>query len=306
MFSGKKKKKGIKAIPQTIPEKRQLMRSWFFIAPSLIGVTLFFGAPFLVVFWYSVVNNPVQHRFVGFENFIRVSSNEAYRLASVNTIKFSFIAVPLAVFLSLMIALIMEAEIPKKSIFRSCLLSPMMVPVASIVLIWQVLFHYNGLANESLIKLFGITRIDWLKSEYAPIVIVLLFLWKNLGYNMILFMSALASIPKDLIEVARIEGSSDLRIFFTIRLRYISATILFVAIMSLLNSFKVFRETYLMTGEYPFDSLYLLQHFMNNTFLSLDYQKLSAAAILMSIVIVIIVGILVYTEDRFGRDLDEA
>ncbi len=282
------------------------MRSWFFIAPSLIGVTLFFGAPFLVVIWYSLVNNPVQHRFVGLQNFIRVSTNEAYRLASLNTIRFSFIAVPLAVFLSLMVALIMEAEIPKKSLFRSCLLSPMMVPVASIVLIWQVLFHYNGLVNESMMKLFGTARIDWLKSEYAPIVIVLLFIWKNLGYNMILFMSALASIPKDLIEVARIEGSSELRIFFTIRLRYISSTILFVAIMSLLNSFKVFRETYLMTGEYPFDSLYLLQHFMNNTFLSLDYQKLSAAAILMSVVIVILVGILVYTEDRFGRDLDEA
>ena len=302
MFSKKEKKNRIK----TKPEKRQLMRSWLFVAPSLIGVTLFFGAPFLVVIWYSMVNNPVQHRFVGLQNFIRVSSNEAYRLASLNTMRFSFIAVPLAVFLSLAVALIMEAEIPKKSLFRSCLLSPMMVPVASIVLIWQVLFHYNGLVNESMIKLFGTARIDWLKSEYAPIVIVLLFIWKNLGYNMILFMSALASIPKDLIEVARIEGSSDLRIFFTIRLRYISSTILFVAIMSLLNSFKVFRETYLMTGEYPFDSLYLLQHFMNNTFLSLDYQKLSAAAIMMSVVIVVIVGILVYTEDRFGRDLDEA
>ena len=302
MFSKKEKKNRIK----TKPEKRQLMRSWLFVAPSLIGVTLFFGAPFLVVIWYSMVNNPVQHRFVGLQNFMRVSSNEAYRLASLNTMRFSFIAVPLAVFLSLAVALIMEAEIPKKSLFRSCLLSPMMVPVASIVLIWQVLFHYNGLVNESMIKLFGTARIDWLKSEYAPIVIVLLFIWKNLGYNMILFMSALASIPKDLIEVARIEGSSDLRIFFTIRLRYISSTILFVAIMSLLNSFKVFRETYLMTGEYPFDSLYLLQHFMNNTFLSLDYQKLSAAAIMMSVVIVVIVGILVYTEDRFGRDLDEA
>ncbi len=300
----KRKKKRIKI--QSKPEKRQLIRSWIFIAPSLLGVTIFFAAPFMVVIWYSMVNNPVQHIFVGLKNFIRVSANEAYRLASVNTIRFSFVAVPLAVLLSLLVALMMEAKLPKKSVFRSCLLSPMMVPVASIVLIWQVLFHYNGLVNESLIKLFGITRIDWLKSEHAQIVIVLLFLWKNLGYNMILFMSALASIPKDLIEVAKIEGSSDLRIFFTIRLRYISATILFVAIMSLLNSFKVFRETYLMTGEYPFDSLYLLQHFMNNTFLSLDYQKLSAAAILMSMVIVVIVGLLVYTEDRFGRDLDEA
>ena len=77
-----------------------------------------------------------------------------------------------------------------------------------------------------------------------------------------------------------------------------------MTIMSLINSFKVFRETYLLTGDYPYDSLYMLQHFMNNTFQSLDYQKLSAAAIIMSIVIIILVGIMFLTEDRFGRDIE--
>ena len=118
-------------------------------------------------------------------------------------------------------------------------------------------------------------------------------------------MAALASVPADLIEVARIEGAGRRRIFYTIKLRYISATILFVTVMSILNSFKVFRETYLMTGEYPFDSLYLLQHFMNNTFVSLDYQKLSAAAVMMFLVIMILVGIMFITEGRFDRDMEE-
>ncbi|MCR4763227.1 MAG: sugar ABC transporter permease [Lachnospiraceae bacterium] len=281
-------------------EKKKKLRSWLFLAPSLLGVLLFFVAPFFVVIWYSMVNNPVQHEFVGFTNYFRVAANEAHRLAVFNTIRFSLTAVPLAVLLSLTVAVIMEASIPYKSFFRSCLLSPMMVPVASIVLIWQVLFHYNGLVNE----LLGI-RLDWLKSNHAQVVIVLLFLWKNLGYNMILFMSALASVPKDLIEVARIEGAGRGRVFFQIKLRYLSATILFVTIMSVLNSFKVFRETYLMTGEYPFDALYLLQHFMNNTFISLDYQKLSAAAVMMSLLIVVLVGALFIVEDRFGRDIDE-
>lgn len=275
-------------------------RSYLFLLPSLLGVFTFFVAPFGVVLYYSVVNNPVQHRFVGLENYIRIACNEAYRLAALNTLKFSLTAVPLAVVLPLLAAVVMEKELPFKSTFRSCLLSPMMVPVASVVLIWQVLFHYNGLVND----LFGV-KIDWLKSPYAQTVIVLLFIWKNLGYNMILFMSALASVPKDLIEVARIEGAGSWSIFFSIRLRYISATILFVTIMSVLNSFKVFRETYLMTGEYPFDSVYLLQHFMNNTFAALDYQKLSAAAVLMSLVIIVLVGILFLTEDRLGRNMEE-
>ena len=79
---------------------------------------------------------------------------------------------------------------------------------------------------------------------------------------------------------------------------------LFVTILSLINSFKVFREIYLLTGQYPFDSIYMLQHFMNNTFLSLDYQKLSAAAILMSIVMVVIIGILFIVENHFGKDVE--
>ena len=179
----------------------------------------------------------------------------------------------------------------------------MMVPVASIVLIWQVLFHYNGAINEVLVALGG-GKIDWLKSDYALIVVVILFLWKNLGYNMILFMAALASIPKDILEVAQLESAKPLQTFFYIKIRYLSSTLLFVTIMSLINSFKIFREVYLLTGDYPYDSIYTLQHFMNNKFKSLDYQTLSAAAILMSLVMIVIIGILFVAEDRFGKDVE--
>ena len=179
----------------------------------------------------------------------------------------------------------------------------MMVPVASIILIWQVLFHYNGVVNDFM-GLFGIEKIEWLKSTHAQVVIVILFLWKNLGYNMILFMAALSSIPKDILEVAILESATPFQIFRYIKIRYLSSTILFVTIMSLINSFKVFREIYLLTGNYPYDTIYMMQHFMNNAFGKLDYQKLSAAAIMMSIVMVIIIGILFLTENYFGRDVE--
>jgi multiple sugar transport system permease protein len=220
-----------------------------------------------------------------------------------NTAKFSVVAVPLAVILSLFLAVVMESGIPFKSQFRSFFLSPMMVPIASIVLIWQVLFHYNGIVNE-VYMFFGGQKIDWLKSDKAQIVVVILFLWKNLGYNMILFMAALSSVPKDLLEVARLESATERQIFWSIKMRYLSSTILFVTIMSLINSFKVFREIYLLTGDYPYDTLYMMQHFMNNTFASVDYQKLSASAIMMAIVIVILMLIMFVTEDRYGRDIE--
>ena len=264
---------------------------------------LFYVAPFFVVIYYSLINNPIQKRFVGISNFINVWNNDAFRKAGMNSLKFSFIAVPLAVLLSLFLAAVMESRIPGKSYFRSFFLSPLMVPTASIVLIWQVLFHYNGLVNNILMK-FGFIKTDWLKSDYAPIVIVILFLWKNLGYNMILFMAALSSIPKDLLEVASLENANKFQVFWYVKLRYMSATVLFVTIMSVINSFKVFREVYLMAGGYPVDSLYMLQHFMNNTFTSLDYQKLSAAAIIMFIVVSALVLVMFRVENFYGKDVE--
>lgn len=284
-------------------EKRKRSVSNLFLAPSILGVLVFFILPFLVVIAYSVVDNPINMEFVGLDNFKRVINNAAFRKAVFNTARFSALAVPLAVILSLLLAVVLEWKIPFRSQFRTFFLSPMMVPVASVVLIWQVLFHYNGVVNEWLLK-FGIDKIDWLKSDKAYLVIVVLFLWKNLGYNMILFMAALSNIPNELIEVARLENANRFQIFWYIKLRFMSSTILFVTIMSLINSFKVFREVYLMTGGYPYDSLYLLQHYMNNMFDKLDYQNLSAAAILMSIVMIVIIGIMFTVENRFGKDVE--
>ncbi|MDE6924823.1 MAG: sugar ABC transporter permease [Acetatifactor sp.] len=264
---------------------------------------MFFILPFMVVIYYSLIDNPISGNFVFFENFKSIVGNSAFRKAVHNTAVFSAVAVPLAVLLSLLMAIVLEAELPFRSQFRTFLLSPMMVPVASIVLIWQVLFHYNGAVNDML-GIFGMDKIDWLKSEYAQVVVVILFLWKNLGYNMILFMAALASIPKDILEVANLESATPLQTFFYIKIRYLSSTLLFVTIMSLINSFKVFREVYLLTGDYPYDTIYMLQHFMNNKFKSLDYQTLSAAAILMALVMVVIIGILFVAEDRFGKDVE--
>ena len=282
---------------------KDFLRSLCFLFPSLLGVGLFFILPFGVVVYYSLIDGVGSRNFVGLSNFIKLFNNSAFIMAAKNTLKFSFTAVPLAVVLAMALALMLECRIPLKSQFRTFFLSPMMVPVASVVLIWQVLFNYNGTINEFLL-LFGADKIDWLQSEYCQLVVLVLFLWKNLGYNMILFMSGLANIPKELLEVADVEGASSMYKFFAIKLRYLSPTILFVAILSLINSFKVFREVYLLTGDYPYEKLYMLQHFMNNTFRSLDYQKLSAAAVVMAIVMVVLIALLFIAEDWFGKDVE--
>lgn len=284
-------------------EGRSRLISAAFLLPSAAGVLIFFVLPFVIVLYYSVIDNPINGEFMYLQNYVMTLRNLAFRQAAKNTLMFSLMAVPLAVVLSLLLAVVLDGKIPFSSQFRTFFLSPMMVPIASVVLIWQVLFHYNGMANEVLV-FFQQSKVDWLNSAYAQVVIILLFLWKNLGYNMILFMAALSSIPRDILDVAILESAKPFQIFWHIKLRYLSATILFVTIMSLINSFKVFREIYLLKGDYPYDTMYMLQHFMNNTFRRLDYQKMSAAAILMSIVMALIIGLLFLTENYFGRDVE--
>lgn len=287
-----------------IIQRREQRSVTYFLIPSFVGLLTFYIVPFLVVIYYSFVDSPINREFVFLDNFIRLVKNSAFRRAVANTVRFSLTAVPLAVILPLLLAIVLEKNIPYKSNLRTIFLMPMMVPVASIILIWQVVFHYNGVANEMLNAL-GIASIDWFKSEFSQVVVVLLFLWKNIGYNMILFMAALSNIPNDVIEVATLEGASRWQIFFRIKLRYLSSSILFVTLMSVINSFKVFREVYLLTGDYPYDSLYMLQHFMNNTFASLDYQKLSSAAILMSIAMIVIIGAMFIVDNHIEQDIEE-
>ena len=225
-------------------------------------------------------------------------------MAAKNTLTFSLMAVFSAVLISLLLALMLEAKIPQKSKMRTFLLSPLVVPTASVILIWQVMFSYNGSFN-SLLSAFGVEAVDWLKSDYSQLVVLLLFLWKNVGYNMVLFTAALSNVPREQLEAAQVDGAGAVRRFFKIKLKYISPSLFFVLLLSLINSFKIFREVYLLTGGYPYESLYFLQHFMNNTFKSLDYQKLSAASIIMSVVIVVIIFVIFIVEDRFGRDVEE-
>lgn len=282
---------------------KQSISSALFLSPSFLGVMIFFILPFLVVIYYSVIDNPINTQFVGMDNYSALVKNGAFTLAAKNTAIFSGIAVPLAVILSLLLAVVVDAKIPFKSQIRASFLCPLMVPTASVVLVFQVLFHKLGTVNQMLEK-FGADSVDWLNSPKGMIVLILIFLWKNLGYNMVLFIAGMAAVPKDVMEVATIEGAGPFYKFFHIKLRYLSPTIIFVTILSIINSFKIFREVYLLTGSYPDESMYMLQHFMNNTFNLLEYQKLSTAAIIMSLVMIVIIGILLIAEHFFGKDVE--
>ncbi|WP_442602917.1 carbohydrate ABC transporter permease [Paenibacillus sp. KN14-4R] len=277
--------------------RKEILAALCFIAPSLVGFSIFYIIPFC----QSVFNSFMDEFGTGgltFANYQDLFTSSSFQKASSNTFWFTLTSVPIIVVLSLGLALLLNQRVFIRNWLRTSYVLPLVVPVASIVLIWQILFDWNGSFN-ALLTYMGFERIDWMKSDYAKYVIILIYVWKNVGYNIILFLAGLQNIPDQYYEIANIEGASPTRRFFGITLVYLTPSTILVILMSILNSFKVFRETYLVAGAYPHDSIYLLQHYMNNMFLSLDIQKLSAAATLMAICILVLVFILFRVEKSF-------
>ena len=273
-----------------------------FLAPSLAGFLFFFLLPFLGGFYYSLIDSPFKAEFVGLQNYINLLENPVFRKAGFNTAVFTAISVPLNMLISLLLALMLNKSLYFKNILRTAFITPLVVPVASIVLVWQIVFDLRGSLNL-LLTVLGHGAVDWMKTDWARLVVVIVYLWKNTGYNMVLFLAGLQNIPVEYYESANIDGAGPLRKFWNITLIYLTPTTFFVFIISIINSFKVFRETYLISGAYPHDSIYMLQHYMNNMFGSLDYQKLTSAAFIMALLIYLLVLVLFASERKISRIL---
>ncbi|SFT20396.1 carbohydrate ABC transporter permease [Paenibacillus sp. BC26] len=261
-----------------------------FLLPSLIGFGLFFLIPFAAGCYYSLVDSPVNGGFVGLSNYAELLESSSFRKAASNTALFTAVSVPLLMVISLLLALLLMRDVFARNWLRTFYVMPLVVPVASIVMLWQILFDSNGFLNAYLHE-HGLATKDWMGSGTARAVVLLVYLWKNTGYNMVLYLAGLQNIPEDYYEAASVEGAGRWWKLRNITLVYLTPTAFFVFIMSVVGSFKVFRETYLIAGEYPHESIYMLQHYMNNMFLSLDYQKLTSAAYIMALAITVFVAV---------------
>lgn len=273
-----------------------------FLLPGVCGIILFYLFPYEKIIRYSLQKNPVSKEFAGLDNYAGLLSNEAFLTAAANTAWITVAGVLLLVPFSLWLACLFEKK--TGSWLRTGLLSPMVVPAACVVMVWRVLFEQQGIVNQ-WIQMAGGEPVSWFQTEWGKLVVILMFLWKYAGYNMIVFMGALANVPRELVEVADVEGANSRTVFFRIKLRCISPTLFFVILISIMNSLKIFREVYLLTGDYPNEALYLLSHFLNNTLRRMDYQKMSAAAIYFSLGMIIIIAILFMLEARFGKDVEK-
>lgn len=239
--------------------------------------------PFLDVvrrsFYDAMGRNPV-----GLANYRLVVENAAFRQAVYNTVRFLLTCIPFLLLLSLAIALLLQG-VWGSGRYKGIFLAPMAVPIASIVLLWRLMFDNAGYLNR-IMEWLHLETVDWMNTEAAFYVLVFSYLWKNTGYDMILWLAGLHGIPYSQYEAAKVDGAGAWACFRYITLPNLKSTVFMITVLSFINSFKVFREAYLVAGDYPDRSIYMLQHLFNNWFVQLDVHKMSAAAVMVSAVIV--------------------
>lgn len=267
-----------------------------FLAPSFLGVCVFVLLPFADVVRRSFLD-AMGNEFEGFFNYKNVLDNQAFRLAVGNTVRFLLVCIPLLLLLSLLCALMIYRQKRFQEFFKTTFLFPMAIPVASVVLLWRLFLDRNGFFNEA-VKLLGLSATDWMNSDKAFGVLVFTYLWKNVGYDMILWLAGLAAIPKERYEAASVDGAGSFKSFWYITLPGLRSSVFVIGVLSLVNCFKVFREAYLIAGDYPHDSIYMLQHLFNNWFVSLDIQKMTAASVMMAVVMLLLMSVVWIRNER--------
>lgn len=247
-------------------KKKQIRSGLLFLAPVLLGTLVFFAVPFCMVVKYSFG----QTRFVGLDNYIQVLGSESFRLAVWNTGRFLALGVPLVLVLALGLALLLHSRPRFRSLCSNTMLLPLVLPLASIVMLIEFLIPDTTMEGDGAF---------W--------VLLALYIWKNCGYLALLFLAALNMIPDEYYQFARLSGANTLQRLWYVTLPQILPTLGFAAVMAVINNFKSYREAFLLGGKHPVESIYLLQHFLNNNFESLNYSRLSVASVLLALPIIL-------------------
>ena len=201
--------------------------------------------------------------------------------------RFLTVCLPLLMFTSFALALLVFRRDGKGNLYKTTLVLPMVIPVAAMVLVWKIVFCQDGLLNELLNWLVGATQVtklwdnDWVNSSTAFPILIVTYIWKNAGYDLLLWLAGLASISESLYDAARVDGAGAWERLCYITLPGLSGTFGLVLILSVVNSFRVYREAYLLAGSYPDMSIYMIPHLFSHWFLTLDVQNMCTGSMLL-------------------------
>lgn len=244
---------------------------WIFVAPALIVLGLFFFLPVLAAFVMSLTDfdlyalrDASNLRFVGLKNYGHLLTEPLFWKALGNTVYFVVLGVPLSIGASLGAALLVNSKVARfRNLFRTVFFAPVVTTLVAVAVVWRYIFHARYGFLNYVLGLFDIAPIDWMGDpHWAMPAIVVLAIWKNFGYNMIILLAALQSIPDDLYEAARIDGASGWQLFRHITLPGLAPVLTLVSILTMTGYFQLFAEPYVMTEGGPLQSTLSVLYFM--------------------------------------------
>lgn len=237
--------------------------AYFFLAPALIPIFVFFFVPALAAFLLSFTDFDIYSlgnfeyaRFVGLKNYRQLLDDPLFWKSMANTFYYVLIGGPLSIAASLGTALLLNSKLMRfRSFFQTVYFAPVVTTLVAVAVVWRFLYHPRfGLLNYAL-SFFGIAPIDWLGDPvWAMPAIILMSIWKNFGYNMIIFVAGLQNIPTQLYEAARMDGANAWQQFKSITLPMLAPTTVFVSIIAMIGNFQLFTEPYVMTQGGPVNS----------------------------------------------------
>ncbi|MDQ3511391.1 MAG: sugar ABC transporter permease [Pseudomonadota bacterium] len=285
---------------------------WVFAGPAIAVIAVFFGLPVLGAFALSLTDFDIYAladldnlRFVGLGNYLGLLKNPLFWTALGNTVYFVVVGVPLSIVVSLGAALLLHSKLGAfKPLFRTAYFAPVVTTVVAVAVIWRYLFHTRyGLVNWSL-SAIGIDPVDWLGDpDWAMPTIILFAVWKNFGYNMIIFLAGLQAIPEDLYEAARIDGASRGRQFLHVTLPMLGPVLLMVGILTMAGYFQLFAEPYVMTQGGPLQSTVSVLYLMyEEGFKWWNLGNASAVAFLLFVLMTTITSALLWVARKSGAE----
>lgn len=234
-------------------KKEEVIFSYIFILPIIILAVTFIIVPLITVFWLGFTNYDMiagSGKFIGLKNFKYLIGNEKFRKSVLNTLYFAGVKIPLDLVLSLFIATLLDKKIRARSFFRATFFLPVVLPMVAASIVW--LWLYNPMISplNEMLAFFHIKPSRWLYDPKLSMLCIIFFsLWKGLGYNIVIFLAGLQSIPDTYIEAASIDGATPKKIFFKITLPLLSPITYFVLLMGIIKSFNVFTQISVMTPE---------------------------------------------------------
>ncbi|MBK8907775.1 MAG: sugar ABC transporter permease [Rhodospirillales bacterium] len=269
-----------------------------FVSPALLLILVFFIVPVFIALLLSfsdfdiyALGNLEHLRFIGLRNYTDLFGNPLFWTALWNTVYFVVIGGPLSMFVSLGAALLISSKLVRfKTLFRTVFFLPVVTTLVAVAVMWRYLYHPRyGLLNYALDGL-GIEPIDWLGDPFwAMPAIILMAAWKNFGYNMIIFLAGLQSIPDSLYEAARIDGANRWQQFWHVTLPMLAPTFLFVAIITMIGYFQLFAEPYVMTQGGPSNATLSVVLFMYEQ--GFRWWNLGSAAAIAFVLFAIILAV---------------